>query len=71
MKEKNLKKTKKRGPLINNPMEIEKVNEDESGQLSGGFSDAISEEPIREDGEITGNFFKCKCVVHPDTGTNP
>ncbi|SEM90496.1 hypothetical protein SAMN05421856_10899 [Chryseobacterium taichungense] len=71
MKENNSKNTKNRNTLKNNPMEIERINEDESGQLSGGFSEAVSEEPIREDGEITGNFFKCKCVVKPDAGTNP
>jgi hypothetical protein len=51
---------------LSKSLQFETVNENEAGQLAGGFSDAVSEEQLEL---IEINFSKCKCSVSPGTGT--
>lgn len=52
---------------LSKSLQFEAVNENEAGQLAGGFSDAVSEEQLED---ITINIFKCKCATKPETGTS-
>lgn len=55
---------------LSKSLQFEAVNENEAGQLAGGFSDAVSEEQLDD---ININIFKCKCSVkptEPTTSTN-
>jgi len=51
---------------LSKSLQFESINENEAGQLAGGFSDAVSEEQLEL---IEINFSKCKCSVSPGTGT--
>jgi hypothetical protein len=53
---------------LSRQLKIEEMNENELGQLSGGFSEPVSE----ENGEITHvNWSKCRCTTKPQTDINP
>lgn len=51
---------------LSKSLQFESVNENEAGQLAGGFSDAVSEEQLED---ININIFKCKCSVKPTEPT--
>ncbi|MBV8327455.1 hypothetical protein [Chryseobacterium sp.] len=53
---------------LSKSLQFESVNENEAGQLAGGFSEAVSEEQLED---ININIFKCKCATKPETGLNP
>lgn len=58
--EKQNKETNKVLDKLSKALDLEALQENEAGELTGGFSDAISEE-IAEDG-IEINFSKCHCT---------
>jgi hypothetical protein len=50
-------------------LDVEKLTENEAGQLAGGFSDALDAESIAESGDI--NISKCHCTTTPTKPANP
>lgn len=50
-------------------LDVEKLTENEAGQLAGGFSDAMDAESLSEAGEI--NISKCHCTTTPTKPANP
>ncbi|UPK72099.1 hypothetical protein [Chitinophaga filiformis] len=50
-------------------LEVEKLTENEAGQLAGGFSDALEAENLAEAGDI--NISKCHCTTTPTKPAEP
>ena len=58
--EKQLKDTEKAIEKLSNALEIEQLQENEAGELTGGFSSAMSAE---SEDILEVNLFKCHCTV--------
>lgn len=67
MKENNQEEKEDALEKLSRQLKIEEMNEDESGQLSGGFSEPTSEE--EEEETIHVNWSKCG-YHKPQTGRN-